>query len=80
MPVILRYQGFKFFFYSNEGDPLEPAHVHVRAAGSEAKFWLSPEVALARNHGFDARTVRVLLAVVEENRKLLEDAWHDYFA
>lgn len=51
MPVVLRYEGFRFFFYSNEGDPLEPAHIHVRAAGKEAKFWLSPEPLLARNNG-----------------------------
>ncbi|WP_328588202.1 DUF4160 domain-containing protein [Ciceribacter selenitireducens] len=25
-----------FFFYSNEGDPREPIHVHVRRGGSEA--------------------------------------------
>lgn len=80
MPVVFRYQGFRFFFYSNEGNPLEPPHVHVRAAGKEAKFWLSPKVVIARNHGFDARTVRVLLEVAEKNRQLLEEAWHDYFA
>ncbi|GGC56729.1 DUF4160 domain-containing protein [Marinobacter halophilus] len=80
MPVVFRYQGFKFFFYSNEGEPFEPAHIHVRSAGKEAKFWLTPEVALARNDGFDARTIRVLLEVTEQNRKCLEEAWHDYFA
>lgn len=52
MPVVFRYQGFKFFFYSNEGNPLEPPHIHVRAAGKEAKFWLSPEVWLADIDGF----------------------------
>ncbi|WP_303285418.1 DUF4160 domain-containing protein [Marinobacter sp. SS8-8] len=80
MPVIFSYQGFRFFFYSNEGDPREPAHVHVRAVGKEAKFWLSPAVSLARNDGFDAHTIRVLLEVTENNRQLFEDAWHDYFA
>ncbi|MBD3655349.1 DUF4160 domain-containing protein [Marinobacter sp.] len=80
MPVVFRYKGFSFFFYSNEGNPLEPAHVHVRAGGREAKFWLSPELAVARNDGFDARTIRVLLEVVEVNRAILEDAWHDHFA
>lgn len=80
MPVIFRHQGFKFFFYSNEGDPLKPAHVHVRAAGKEAKFWLSPAVSVAHNDGFDARTIRVLLEVTEQNRQWFEDAWHDYFA
>ena len=39
MPVILRIDGFRFFFYSNEGNPLEPAHIHVMKSGSEAKFW-----------------------------------------
>lgn len=52
MPVIFRYKGYKFFFYSNEGDPLEPAHIHIRDADAEAKFWLTPLVQLARNDGF----------------------------
>ena len=38
MPVVFRYKGFRFFFYSNEGIPREPVHVHVRAGGSEAKL------------------------------------------
>jgi hypothetical protein len=79
MPVILRYQGFKFFFYSNEGNPLEPAHIHVRGPDGEAKFWLVPDVQLARNDGFDARTLKNLATVVAANKNLLERAWNDYF-
>lgn len=79
MPVIYRHQGFRFFFYSNEENPLEPAHIHVRAAGKEARFWLRPQVLLARNDGFDARTIRVLLELVQKNQKLFEEAWYDYF-
>lgn len=40
MPVIFRYKGYRFFFYSNEGSPREPVHVHVRGSDGEAKFWL----------------------------------------
>lgn len=58
MPVVLRRDGFKLFFYSNEGEPREPPHVHIRSGGEEAKFWLVPNVELARNDGFDARTLR----------------------
>lgn len=79
MPVILRYQGFKFFFYSNEGNPLEAAHIHVRSAEGEAKFWLEPVIQLARNDGFDARTLRMLISIIEEHKNLLEEAWNDYF-
>ena len=44
MPVVLRLAGFKFLFYSNEGNPREPVHIHVRQGRDEAKFWLKPSV------------------------------------
>ena len=65
MPVIFRYKGYRFFFYSNEGSPRELVHVHVRSGEGEAKFWLHPTVQLADSGGFDARTLRELLEVVE---------------
>ena len=41
MPVVLRVNGFKFFFY--EADVAnEPPHVHVSKEGNEAKLWLDP--------------------------------------
>ena len=67
MPVILRINGYRFFFYSNEGDPLEPAHVHVSKAGSEAKIWLEPEAVLSRNDGFGARELREVIAIATEH-------------
>ena len=79
MPVVFRYKGFRFFFYSNEGNPREPVHVHVRAAGSEAKLWLKPQVRAAENYGFDAGTLRELVEVAQANSELIERAWHDYF-
>lgn len=79
MPVIFRYKGFRFFFYSNEGNPREQIHVHVRADDGEAKFWLKPTVSMASNDGFDARTLRELTLVVEENATLIERTWHEYF-
>jgi hypothetical protein len=40
MPEVFRDRGFRFFFYSNEGSPLEPIHIHAEKNGNEAKFWL----------------------------------------
>ena len=79
MPVVFRYRGYSFFFYSNEGDPREPIHIHVRNAEGEAKIWLLP-VSVAESDGFDARTLRELLIVTEENTALIERAWHEHFA
>lgn len=79
MPVVIRYKGFRFFFYSNEGNPREPTHVHVRGEGGEAKLWLRPAVRVATSDGLDARTLRELTGVVEQNVELIERTWHEYF-
>ena len=80
MPVILRYKGFRFFFYSNEGSPREPVHVHIRGGEGEAKFWLRPAVLLVNSNGFDARTLRELAEAVEQNAALIERAWNEHFS
>lgn len=80
MPVIFRYKAFKFFFYSNEGNPREAMHVHVRSPEGEAKFWLQPMVYLADSDGFDARTLRELREVVITNQALIERTWNEHFS
>jgi hypothetical protein len=79
MPLIFRYKGYRFFFYSNEGNPREPVHVHVRSHDGEAKFWLRPAVHLADSNAFDAKALRELAKVVEENAELIERKWDEYF-
>ncbi|MBL8328841.1 MAG: DUF4160 domain-containing protein [Rubrivivax sp.] len=80
MPVVLRYKGFRFFFYSNEGSPREPVHVDVRLGSSEAKLWLEPQVRVASSFGFDASTLRELVEIAQGHRELIERAWHEYFS
>ena len=79
MPTIFRFDGFRFFFYSNEGAPREQVHVHVMGDGGEAKFWLRPEVSVARSAGLDARTLRRLAQIVEARREQIERAWDEHF-
>jgi len=79
MPVIFRHEGFRFFFYANEGAPREPLHVHVEKGGVEAKFWLTPEVSVAYDDGFNAKTLRELAEIVEANKDRIERAWNEFF-
>ncbi len=81
MPIVFRHKGFRFFFffYSNEGSPREPPHVHARGEGGEAKFWLRPAVRVAQSDDLDARTLRELTGVVEQNVELIERTRHEYF-
>jgi hypothetical protein len=79
VPVVLRHKGYTIFFFSNEGDPLEPIHVHVRGGGALAKFWIESGAALAENHGFSASQLREIEQVVRDNASLIRRAWHDHF-
>lgn len=79
MPVVFRWSGYRFHFFSNEGDPREPVHIHVVKDEADAKFWLFPEVEVAYNHGFNARTLKELRGIVEQRRKDIEEAWHEHF-
>ncbi len=80
MPVIFRHDGYRFHFFSNEGNPREPLHVHVTQGRLTAKFWLHPEVDVAYNKGFPRRVQAELSAIIEARRKEIERAWHDHFA
>ena len=79
MPTVFRRSGYRFFFFSNEGGPREPPHVHVRRGGDEAKFWLVPEVAVAECFGFNATELNALTRIVREERSRIERAWNGYF-
>ena len=80
MPVVFRFGPYKFFFYSNEGDPREPVHIHVREGRNVAKFWLKPAVSMADSKGFDARALREISAISEYNAVLIERTWNDHFS
>ena len=80
MPAIYRYRGYRFFFFSNEGLPPEPAHIHVRHGERVAKFWLVPDVALAGAWGMSAAELNQLRKIVEQRREEFERAWHEHFA
>ncbi|BCH55044.1 DUF4160 domain-containing protein [Agrobacterium vitis] len=79
MPVLLRHGPYKFFFYSNEGNPREPIHVHVRSAQGEAKIWLEPTIGLSESFGFNSRELSAIIKIVIDNRAAFTRAWGEYF-
>ena len=80
MPLVFRYAGYRFHFFSNEGDPREAAHIHVTRLPETAKFWLRPDVDVAYNRGFTSRQLAQLSAIIHERRGEIEEAWNDHFA
>lgn len=65
MPTILLLNGWRFFFYADEGN--EPIHIHCEKGDTKAKYWLnveSFEISEARSKGMspaDKRNVRKII-------------------
>lgn len=75
-PTVFRAGPFRFFFFSREESR---AHVHVESPDGEAKFWLEPEIDLARNHGFTDRDLRRIREVIDEREPEIREAWNRHF-
>ena len=75
-PTVLRVGRFRFFFFSRE--ETRP-HVHVSTSDGVAKFWLEPQVELARSSGLSERDVRRARSIIDERRGEIRNAWDRYF-
>jgi hypothetical protein len=66
VPKIFERDGYRFFFYSNEHEPI---HVHVRYGSGEAVFELKKEVTLRESAGLKVRELAKAQALAEENKR-----------
>ncbi len=76
MPEVLRVHGYRFFFFSREGN--EPPHIHVEQAERYAKFWLQP-IQLSDSRGFRSSELRTLHNLIVEHRTDFIVAWNEHF-
>jgi hypothetical protein len=79
VPKIFEWNGYKFFFYSNEGYPLEPCHVHVRKGEKVAKFWIDPVVEIVSTYGFTPKDLTILEKCINERIVEIRRKWNEYF-
>jgi len=68
------------FFYSNEGEPREYCHVHIRKEEKLAKFWIRPEISLAESYGLTSKELTNLFEIIKTNKKIIEEYWDDFFS
>jgi len=79
MPKVFSWRGYRFHFFSNEGDPLEPCHIHVQKDKNRAKFWIEPYISLEYNYGFTGKELNGFRKIIEDNEKLIRSKWDEYF-
>ena len=71
MPSLFRLFGYVIFFWSNEGAPLEPVHVHVAKGvpnASATKIWIT-----------EAGGCIAIVDVLESRSSYIVAQWNDVF-
>lgn len=67
MPTLLLVNGYRFFVYLNEHEPI---HVHVAKVGREARFVLVPAIDLSYNRGFKKNELREIVTLLIQHYDL----------
>lgn len=75
-PTIFRNRGYRFFFFSREE---AREHVHIVSGDGEAKFWLKPQIELAKNYRYNRKQLREIESLISERYDELINAWKQHF-
>ena len=75
MPTILEIFGLRFFFFSEDHEPI---HVHVVKGEDDAKIAIEPEIKLVYNHGLKTKDVNRALKLAEMYRDDIIEVWNKY--
>jgi len=76
MPTLLYIFGLRFYFYSNEHEPI---HIHVQSSDGIAKFEILDQVVLIDNDGLKKKDLKLAESIVEENLENFRRNWTTYF-
>ncbi len=74
MPTILNLNGFIFFFYVNEHDPM---HIHVSKGDEYAKIELV--TMKVTRYTLKPKDLKQALDITKSNQQAFMEAWNDYF-
>jgi len=76
MPTILKVKDYRFFFFSREE---LRKHIHIQSHNGEAKFWLDPQIELAKNYRLNKKELNEIEKIIEENFDDFIKAWENHF-
>ena len=54
-------------------------HIHVISPEGETKFWIEPEIELARCAGFNKKQINLLRNIIEEKENEIRNSWQEHF-
>ncbi len=75
-PTVFRYKSYRFFFFSREETRI---HIHVISPAGEAKFWIEPEIEVAKSVGFSDHELNSLAEIIKKKRDEIKKSWRAHF-
>ncbi|NOQ29940.1 MAG: DUF4160 domain-containing protein [Helicobacteraceae bacterium] len=75
MPTILKVDGWRFFFFSDEHSP---QHIHIEKADAYARIELIT-LKVTDSYNLNSKELKKLLSLVKLNNEELQKAWNEYF-
>ena len=75
MPTVLKINGYRFFFFSDEH---LPTHIHVEKGDGYMRVELE-SFNITDKYNFSPKEVKNILDIIKQNQILLAKAWDEYF-
>ena len=85
MPQVFKLGSYWVYFWTNEGRPLEPVHVHISPGGpteNATKVWItkSGKCLVANNNShIPANVLKNMVRMIEARSSEVIEKWTDYF-
>jgi len=87
LPEVFRKNGWRFFFYSNEGnEPIhegnEPIHIHCKNSEKICKYFIDKEnkkIFLAFEKNLNKSDFNEVEKLINENIDLIIKKWNEFF-
>lgn len=85
MPQVFKLGSYWVYFWTNEGRPLEPVHVHIsqgKPTSNATKVWITKagKCLLCNNNSqIPSRTLRNMMRIIEARSSEVLQEWLKYF-
>ena len=75
MPTVLKIDGYRFFFFSDEHTP---EHIHIEKGDSYIRIEIE-SLKVTNSYNINSKEIKKLVKLVAEHKDKLREAWNEYF-
>lgn len=75
MPTVLRIDGYRFFFFSDEHTP---EHIHIEKGDSYVRIEIE-SLKVTDTYNLNSKELKKLVSLVTKNKDKLKGEWDEYF-